>query len=217
LRHENGSGVTIRTLAKVAERLNRRHRRSHGGSLPPLLMLTDERRLPDPFGALGDLPPGSGVILRHYGLPECERIALAKTLRAATRNLGLLLLIGGDRALAEWVQADGVHIPEKTMTGDRAPIAAAHFRLVTAAAHSPAAMERAARSGADAVLLSPVFPTASHPGAPALGVIRTALWLANAPLPVYALGGITHETAARLLPFPFAGLAAVGAFGMAAQ
>ena len=206
--------MTIRTLTKVAERLNHRYRRIHGGGLPPLLMLTDERRLPDPVGALSALPPGSGVILRHYGLPDRERRALAETLRAETRNYGLLLLIAGDGALAKAVRADGVHLPEKALTGNLAGKLAGHFRLLTAAAHSPAAMERAARAGANAALLSPVFPTASHPGAPALGVVRAALWLAQAPLPVYALGGVSRETAPRLLPFPFAGLAAVGALSV---
>ena len=41
--------------------------------------------------------------------------------------------------------------------------------LVSAAAHDEASARRAARAGVDLILLSPVFPTNSHPGRPALG------------------------------------------------
>ena len=51
---------------------------------------------------------------------------------------------------------------------------------------------------ADAVLLSPVFPTRSHHGAQALGPLRFRLIAARAKLPVIALGGMDHRRAARL-------------------
>lgn len=204
------SQVTAGTLAKVAESLNRRHRRLHGGDLPHLLMLTDEQRVPDPLADLDALPPRGAVILRHYGLPSTERKALAVALRAATRERRQLLLVAEDASLAAAVGADGLHLPERALM--RFGAAAKGAPLMTAAAHSPVAIRRAAQMGADAVLLSPIFETVSHPGRPGIGVIRAALWLRHAPLPVYALGGIAPDTAPLLLPFPFAGLAAVGAF-----
>jgi len=69
---------------------------------------------------------------------------------------------------------------------------------------------RAARAGADAALLSPVLPTASHPGARVLGAVRFAALCARAPLPVYALGGIGRGTARRLHGARVAGIAAIG-------
>jgi thiamine-phosphate pyrophosphorylase len=51
---------------------------------------------------------------------------------------------------------------------------------------------------ADAVLLSPVFPTRSHPGAAALGPARFRLMARHAQMPVVALGGMTVRTARRL-------------------
>ena len=51
---------------------------------------------------------------------------------------------------------------------------------------------------ADAVLLSPVFATRSHPGAPSLGPLRFLLMAQKAALPVIALGGMTAQRAARL-------------------
>ncbi len=52
------------------------------------------------------------------------------------------------------------------------------------AAPEYAGLFSAARAGADAALLSPVFWTASHPLAPALGPLRFAAWCRSSPLPV---------------------------------
>jgi thiamine-phosphate pyrophosphorylase len=68
-------------------------------------------------------------------------------------------------------------------------------------------------SRADLALLSPIFKTLSHPEAPALGPevlaegCRTA-----APIPVFALGGVTAENAADCLAAGAAGVAAIRMF-----
>jgi thiamine-phosphate pyrophosphorylase len=181
--------------------------------LPRLILVTDETRLPDPAAAIRRLPPGAAVILRHYGAPD--RPALARRLAALCRRRGVRLLIAGDWRLAAAVGADGVHLPEAMARrgpaawgwgGPRRP-----GFFITAAAHSPAALWRAARAGADAALLSPVFATASHPGAAGIGVTRFATWCRRAPLPVYALGGIDRRTARRLAGAGAAGFAFLGA------
>ncbi len=209
------------TLARMAERLNRRHRRrSAGVDLPPLILLTDEKRLADPSTALAGLPPGAAVILRHT--PATDRVALARRLKLACRRCGLRLLIAagpGDRglagALAARIGADGVHLPERLVGRARLRRPG---RLVTAAAHGPAGLRRARRANADAALLSPVFPTDSHPGAPTLGPLRFAAWARRAPLPVYALGGVDAVTARRLAASNAAGLAGIGfAIGSASR
>lgn len=183
------------------------------GHLPPVILLTDSVRLPDPCAAANRLPPGSAVILRHYDDPA--RAVLARKLARICRRGRVRLLVAGDWRLALAVGADGVHLPE--MVARRGPgawggmIGKKPGFLVTAAAHSPAAIERAARIGVDAVLLSPVFPTASHPGAKVLGLHRFALWCREASIPVYALGGIDTKTARRLKGSEFVGFAAIGA------
>lgn len=180
--------------------------------LPPLILMTDSRRLPDPLAAAADLPRGSAVILRHYDAPD--RAGLARRLAGICRRRGILLLIAADWRLAVASGANGVHLPEgMARRGPCAWGAGAPHRpgfLVTAAAHSPAAIARAARAGADAVLLSPVFATASHPGAETLGPLKFVRWCRAAALPVYALGGIDRETAPRLAGSGLAGIAGIG-------
>ncbi|RJF89434.1 thiamine phosphate synthase [Oleomonas cavernae] len=196
--------MTLGTLTTAARRLNARH--PARGLLPPLALLTDRTRLPDPVAAAGRLPRGSLIILRDGDLAAAERLVLARTLAAVARRRGLRLLVSGDLGLARRVGAAGVHWPERQL-----PARVRGF--ATAAAHSLAALHRARRAGVAAAFLSPVLPTLSHPGAPCLGVVRFAGLARQAGLPVYALGGIDARTAQRLYGSGAAGIGAIGAFG----
>lgn len=176
-------------------------------ALPPLILMTDRRRRPDPAAWLDRLPAGAAVLLRDYDAPD--RAERARALRAATRRHGLLLLIGGDWRLAAAAGADGLHLPERVARAGRRFDAIRPDWLITAAAHSRPALIAAARAGADAALLSPVFATASHPGARPLGPVRFAALAGAAPLPVYALGGIGPAARARLAACGAAGFAGI--------
>ncbi len=203
------------SVTDLARRLNLTRpadrRRSRGG-LPALILMTDDERLADPLPVVATLPAGSAVILRHYG--DAGREALARRLLAAARRRGIRVLVAGDGSLAARVGADGLHLPEAMAALGPGPWR--RWRrpgwLVTASAHSPAALWRAARAGADAALLAPVFPTASHPKAPPLGVLRFAAWCRQSPLPVYALGGVSADAARRLQASGAAGFAGIGGF-----
>lgn len=173
--------------------------------LPPLLLLSDEVRLPDPAVALAALPAGSGFIFRHYGDPYREDKATA--LRALAQAHKIFFLVGGDRDLARAVGADGCHMPEHRV--DELGPCQHEFRFNTAAAHSAGALQAAAAAGASAGLLSPVFATKSHPDRLPLGAKAASELAAAAPLPVYALGGVNPQTAPDLECCAFAGLAAI--------
>lgn len=194
------------TVANLARRLNCRH--SAGRRLAALTLMTDSRRLPDPGPAAERLPAGSLVIFRHY--EDASRADRLRALARVCRRRRLRLLVAGDWRLALAARADGVHLPEGLVPRGR-------FRrrkrgwLVTAAAHSEAALRRAAVAGVDAVLLAPVFPTASHPAAPTLGPLRFAALVRRSALPVYALGGIDRRSARRLIASGAVGLAGIGA------
>ncbi len=205
--------LNLRARARLGRKTDRFGR---GGKLPSLILLTDDERLGDPRAAVARLPRGAAVVLRHYRSTGTERAALARALRAVTRRRGILLLIAasGDGAgeLARAVGADGLHLSEhlirhgvRTRLRRRKP----HW-LITAAAHSLPALRRAARCGVDAALLSPVFATASHPGARPLGILRFAAWARASSVPVYALGGIGAQAAARLRPTRACGIAGIG-------
>lgn len=177
--------------------------------LPALILMTDQDRLPDPVAAAGTLPSGSAVILRHTDAKA--RTVLARRLIGVARERKLMLLIAGDARLAAAIGANGLHLPEARARES------AHWRalrpewLITAAAHSARALAIAERAGADAVLLAPVFPTASHPGRGSLGALKVRAMAQRAGLPVYALGGVNAQTVARLKGSRLAGIAAIEA------
>lgn len=175
--------------------------------LPRLLFVTDPARTPDPGPIAARLPAGAGVVYRPFGAPDA--LSRAQALRSIATRHGLVLLIGGDAALAAACDADGVHLPERAIA-DAPGLQAAHPAwIITAAAHSLAAARRAGAAGCDAVLVSPVFASRSPSAGPAMGVEAFTALVRAAPLPVYALGGVNARTAAQLTGSGAQGLAMV--------
>ncbi len=160
-------------------------------TLPDLWLLSDERNDAALEGALGRLPRGSGFIYRHYHLPDDERIARWFELRRIARARGHLMILADSSLTAREWSADGIYGAPRALypTSDL---------LTLATAHDLAEIGQANRARADAVLLSPVFPTRSHPDTRALGAARFRLLAAHAQMPVIALGGMTPRTAPRL-------------------
>lgn len=210
----------MNNLSNIAGRLNLAAG-AHG--FPPVILMTDEERLPDPVAVLAHgaagLPTGSAVLLRHYGSPDRERMGEALAGICRFRRLDLIVAADGNRAgdLARQLDARGLHIPSWLAAGDSA-LARREVRqwrrrpgrYVTAAVHDRREMERALALGADALIAAPVFATESHPAARPLGPRRLAALAAAAPVPVYALGGITASNGARLGPAGAAGIAGIG-------
>ena len=202
-----GLRMRAASLAASARRLKQR---SNAAPAFHLAFMTDRRRIPNPLPVIRVLPPGAAVILRDYDMRN--RKAFAAQLKSVCAARRQLLLIGADMSLARLVQADGVHWPSwgPSWAADQAR-PGLNF-IISAACHNAADLARAHQLGADIALLSPVFPTKSHPDAPALGPDRFSEIAAAAPLPVLALGGVDEANAKDLAGPNVAGLAAISAF-----
>jgi 8-oxo-dGTP diphosphatase len=135
------------------------------------------------------------VQLREKDLAPADLGELAAQVAAACRRHGARLMINGDVALAERLGA-GVHLTAAQLLATRAR---PDLAWVGASCHDAAELAQAAAIGADFVVLGPVQPTASHPGAPVLGWQAFGRLIEDYPLPVYALGGLAAAdlTAAR--------------------
>lgn len=193
----HGPENKVSPLARIARSLNT-------GGAPALIGMTDPVRLPDPERALAALPSGNILVWRAYG-EDLDRSEVRRVARLA-ENRNCLLLLAGHPRLAAY--AHGIHLPEHALIDPLTDGYLMDFRgrrpgfVVTAATHSRTAVHRAARQGVDAVLLSPVFPTQSHPGSAHLGVVRLASLAREASalgLASYALGGISSATDIRRL------------------
>jgi thiamine-phosphate pyrophosphorylase len=159
---------------------------------PDLWLLSDERNDASLEAALQGLPRGSGFIYRHYHLPDAVRVARWFELRRIARARGHVIVLADSALTAREWGADGLY------GAPRALYPTTNDLLTLATAHNLAEVGLANRARADAVLLSPMFPTRSHPGARALGPVRFRLLAAHAQMPVIALGGMTGQTARRL-------------------
>jgi thiamine-phosphate pyrophosphorylase len=194
---------SLTELASLARRLNRE---AGAPALPYLYFFTDPERIADPIEVAERLPEGTAIVYRHFG--GRDRVAVARRLKRACHSRKLVLLIAADPELALHVGADGVHWPERRLPPRRLD----GFSLVTASAHSEPAVARAAAFGADACVISPVFPTNSVKSGRALGLFRAGQIARRSPIATVALGGVNAQTARSLVGRGFAGLAAVDAF-----
>lgn len=137
------------------------------------------------------------VLVRDKDLPLAERVALATWTRSLLGPLGGTVLVSSRPAHI----ADGVHLAAAD------PVPAVRPAVMGRSCHHAGELTAAAAEGCDHATLSPIFATPSKPGyGPPLGVDR----LAGAPLPVFALGGVTPRNAATCLRSGAVGVAVMG-------
>lgn len=177
----------------MAALYSRRVRRAN--TLPALWLVSDARNDRVLERALARLPRGAGLIYRHYHLGRRQRRVRFVALQRRARARALVVVLAGSAAEARAWGADGAYGSPRALGARRVGT----IRLATA--HSLAELALAGRCGADAALLSPVFPTASHPGGKVLGPVRFGLLARRAPAPVIALGGMDARRA-RALGWP---------------
>ncbi len=154
------------------------------------------------------LPPGAGVVFRPFGATGA--LAQGRVLRALAARRRLVFLVGADAGLAAALRADGVHLPERLAHAAKGLRRTRPRWRITAAAHSLAACVAARRAGAEAVVISPAFPSASPSAGRPLGALRFSLLARAARVPAYALGGVDAHTIRRLQLGPAIGVAMIG-------
>ena len=141
--------------------------------------------------------------------PE-ERERLGRELREVTASHGVPLLVNGDPSLATRLGADGVHLPERSMTVAEARSIAGDRALVGVSCHDVEGVRVAAAGLASFAVLGPFAPTPSK-GA-ALGAPAFARVVARCPrFPIFALGGIDASNAGSAVRAGATGVAVIRA------
>lgn len=209
-----------KALLNQARRLNARN----GGPncpIPPIVLMTDDQRLPDPEPAIRALPHDSMVIFRHYGLEAADRARLGAKLRTICRARGIIFLVANDVALALKLDADGLHFPEYRI--GKTPRIYGQVpcdMLLTSACHSAQTLSQLAllspNQRPDGVLVSPAFSTESHPGRIALAraaFVKLSVQTRHLKMGAIALGGIKSNNVRLLHKAPICAIAGIG-FGI---
>ncbi len=158
--------------------------------------MTDERMGDALWPALRRLPPGAGVVFRHYATPAAERRALLLRVRRLAQARRLIVVVAGVSSM----QADGVHGRARTCG------------IRTWPAHTRAEALAGQRAKADALFVSPVYATRSHAEAAGLGPARAMRIARGVGVPVIALGGMDALRWRRIQRFGFHGWAAIDAW-----
>jgi thiamine-phosphate pyrophosphorylase len=164
-------------------------------------LMTDERMGERLWEAIGRVPAGTGgIVFRHYSLGPSERLELGKRVAALAQARKLALAVARDPLLAEHLGAQLVHNP---LASSELPC--------SRSVHDDREARAAREEEADLVFVSPVFPTRSHPEAPALGGEQAARLAEMTGCPAIALGGMTFGKFWELSP-AFHGWAGIDAW-----
>ena len=186
-------------------------------ALPGVHLITDRRLAPDltarVTAALAGAPPGSvAVHLREKDLGGGALLALARSLGAACRASGALLLVNDRLDVALAAGADGVHLPAAGVPQAEARRLLGPGRLVGVSCHSAEDVARARDGGADYATFSPIWDTPSKRGfGPPVGLAALAA-AARLGLPLVALGGVEPERAPEAFAAGAAGVAVIRAW-----
>lgn len=167
----------------------------HALRLPDRLLITG----PDPtrpaeFLDRLELALAAGIRLIQLRAPGLDPDAYARLARQAYRHCseyGARLLLNTDPVLAGRLPCHGLHLSAASLRAMPARPGRPDL-WVGASCHNGTELALTERLGLDYALLSPVRPTTSHPGAPALGWPRFSELVAPVNLPIYALGGLTE-------------------------
>lgn len=160
--------------------------------MPHIWLISDARNDAGLERAIARLPWGSGMVFRHYHLDAGERRERFDRLARLVRRRGGKIVLAGDIETARRWRADGVYGPP----GSGA--ASGLIRLLTVHDMRELRMANAISQLTDFVLISPIFPTRTHPGGKTLGVAGFAALARLSRHPVIALGGMTFKRARQI-------------------
>ena len=164
------------------------------------------------------------IQLREKDLGTRALEELAHKAMAALGGSRTRLLINSRTDIALACGAHGVHLPANDLPASevravltRTTVARAGISspVIGVSAHSMAEVASAEAHGADFAVFAPVFEkngTASHEGLGQLRQVCHRIEMAQPPMPVLALGGITLENARQCVEAGAAGIAAIRLF-----
>lgn len=139
----------------------------------------------------------AGIILREKDLPPSDLARLIAQLQRFCTRYGLPLALSGHADLARRCGCTAVQLSMPALRAG-SPEQWRGLRTIGASVHSLAEAEEAVRLGAQRLIAGHIFPTACKPDLPPRGLDFLRRLCASTPLPVYAIGGVSPETAPAL-------------------
>jgi thiamine-phosphate pyrophosphorylase len=142
--------------------------------------------------------------LIEFGLPVVRAAAVHRA----------PVIVNDDIEAALELGADGVHLGQQDWAAIPRPDRTrrlAGLRILGISTHSLQQALQAERDGADYIGVGPVFPTATKPGRPPVGVALIREVARRVAIPFFAIGGITLDNIAAVIAAGAARVAVVSA------
>lgn len=138
--------------------------------------------------------------LRAKGCPLAEVVQLAGVMMPLCREAGAIFVLNDYPELAAALGADAVHVGQDAGPLHEVRRIVGPGMLIGRSTHSVQQAEQARAEGADYIGFGPLFPTATKPGRPAVGLehIREVQQLAG-DMPVFCIGGVSADTLPQVL------------------
>ncbi len=160
------------------------------------------------------MPRSVVVQLRAHGCPARELMARAARLSALARHTGQLVIVNDRIDVALAAEVDGVHLPGAGVPPREARRLMRAGSWLSRALHAPDELPPEELAALDAVVISPVI--SPRKGRDALGQATFGAWARRCrekseKLGVFALGGVTAESAGECMNAGATGVAVLGA------
>ena len=152
------------------------------------------------------------VQLREKDLPSRDLYELAYELRKVTTRYNARLFVNDRLDIAMAVDADGVHLGERSIPIHRARRVLGEKKLIGVSCHNQVSAIAAQETGADFITYGPVFYTPSKAvyGQP-VGLESLENVVNLLQIPIFGLGGITRNNVRKVVDIGVHGIALVSA------
>ena len=165
-------------------------------ALPAVMIVSDAARMGVDawIAALAERALGETMLvqLREKAMDRQKLQHLLSRALVRAEPFGSRVVVNSDNG--RFPQCGGVHL---TAAALMAAGARPGGELVGASCHDEREIAHAAKIGVDYVVVGPVKPTASHPGAVPLGWDRLERLIRDQPMPSYAIGGLSRADLAE--------------------
>ena len=152
------------------------------------------------------------VQLREKDLPLRDLLSLAQELKAITKEFGARLFINDRVDVAGAVNADGIHLGQKSMPVEAVRKVVGKDMLIGVSTHNREEAMAAEVGGADFITFGPIYKTPSKAkyGSP-VGFDELRTVKCDISIPIFAIGGIKSGNLRQVIGAGARGVAVISA------
>ncbi|MEE2705349.1 MAG: thiamine phosphate synthase [Pseudomonadota bacterium] len=177
--------------------------------IPRIIVFTDDKCILSPIELAKVIPINWGILIRNYQAPNRKELICSAA--KICKQRGIFFIIANDLKLALSLKASGLHLSEYHFSRNILSTIFIHSSKlqITTSAHTFHKITQSNLYKFDAIFLSPIFKTQSHPTQSGLGIHRFIALSKKTSVNTLALGGIRLDDYNRLSNFGLYGIGGI--------